>query len=223
MHKKKSCFRNQCIESSRVSCCLSVPREQCGVRGARKKEKRTPRLRNRNMKNLSIPQQWPIRAVKKQRGPTWGRILLEERAVSLLFLIPVSLWLSNQSLTEAMPVPLVYILMNQGNYSCRFWSVSLWCSLSTVTVYSAFVIFPPKELFGVQTLRVSWGQSLSTNLDLPQDAMLKGIHTWNGWSCNRQCRQNEAQHQIKPLPSRFSSYLYWVPWLSKCSDVVNKL
>lgn len=79
---------------------------------------------------------------KSESGPTWSRILLEEGAVSHLVLTPGSLWLSNQSLTEPMPVPLVYIQMNQGNYSCRFWSVSLWCFFSTVTVHSVFVISP---------------------------------------------------------------------------------
>lgn len=114
-------------------------------------EKETARRRNRGRQRRKETGTWKTSLFlsssqlglwKSERGPTWSRILLKERAVSLLFLTPVSPWLSNQSLAEPMSAPLVYILMNQGNYSSRFWSVSLWCFFSTVTEHSVFVICP---------------------------------------------------------------------------------
>lgn len=56
-----------------------------------------------------------------------------------LSLSPVSLQLCNHSLTQPEPVLLLCILINQGNYSSRFWSVSLWC-FCTVTGCAVFVI-----------------------------------------------------------------------------------
>lgn len=62
--------------------------------------------------------------LKKWKGPVWKCILLGECAASALSPTPVSLWLSNHSITEPGPVPRVHSLMNQGDYSRRFWSVS---------------------------------------------------------------------------------------------------
>lgn len=93
----------------------------------------------------------------------------------LLGLSPVSLWVSNQNPAEPMPVPLLYILMNQGNYSHRVWSVSVWCFFSTVTVHSVFVM-SCLDNFSLSVgywIKISWGQSMSANLDFTQDAMLK--------------------------------------------------
>lgn len=107
-----------------------VPGEQCGARGACEKE--AARRRNWGRSKGKETATWKtclflsssqLGLWNGERGPTWSLILLEERAVSLLFLTSVSLWLSNQSLAEPMPVPRVSILMNNGNYSSRFWSV----------------------------------------------------------------------------------------------------
>lgn len=113
IQEKKNCFWDQWVQSELFyessAVCVELVRKRRWLRdgqteGGRKAERQ-------EHENSSLPQQKPIRVVKKRRGPTWGSILLEERAVSLLFLTPVSLWLSNQSLAEPMPVPLVYILI----------------------------------------------------------------------------------------------------------------
>lgn len=96
------------------------------------KQREAETQRDRDRKNSSLPQQQPIRAVKKREEPN---VKLYSSGGACRFPFAFSL------------TPLVYILMNQSDYSGRFWSVSVWCFFSTVTVHSVFVISPPWGVF----------------------------------------------------------------------------
>lgn len=160
------------------------------------------------MKNLSLPQQKPIRALKKWRGPVWScRSMPLPFSFSLLwacgFVITASL---NQCL---FPWTICWLI--KGDYYSRFWSVSLWC-FSTVTVHSVFVIYPPKELFGVQSLcgllnKGFMGTKSACELGHLPGWEAKGqTRTWetDTKTIHGTARQNEARHQIKPLPFKRS-------------------
>lgn len=178
------------MASSRVSCCSRRAARCEGSSWERgcemEKQTETGTWKTRLFLSSSQLGLW-----KSERGPTWSRILLERLAGSRLFLSPVSLWLSNQSLTEPVHVPLVYILMNQGNYSSRFWSVSLRCFFHSNSRLS--LSFPPLRscldnfrLSACCWITVSRGTKYVCELGLLPGCNAKGltrkshsIHTWN--------------------------------------------
>lgn len=140
---------------------IGVFQSCCSGRAARReggaREKETARRRNRGRQRrketgtgktrlfLSSSQ---LELWKSERSPTWSCTPLEERAAfpsRSHSSEPVAF--PNQSLAQPASAPLVYILMNQSDYSGRFWSVSVWCFFSTVTVHSVFVISPPWGVF----------------------------------------------------------------------------
>lgn len=128
-----------------------------------------------------------------ERRPTWSLVLLEQRAVSLLLLTPVSLWLSNQSLAEPLPVPLFSILMNYGNYLSRFWSVYHFVPPPTVTVNS--FCHPP---VGCGFMWTKYGPGCNAE-GLRRSWGTRAASTHGTTEPRSQRRQNEAQHQIKAL------------------------
>ena len=155
MNKKKKAWKRggllKSVNGVFQSCCSGRAARREG--GAREKE--TVRRRNRGRQRRKETGTWKTRLFlsssqlelwKSERGPTWSCTLPEERAAfpsRSHSSEPVAF--PNQSLAQPASAPLVYILMNQSDYSGRFWSVSVWCFFSTVTVHSVFVISPPPE------------------------------------------------------------------------------
>lgn len=203
MNKKKKAWKRggllKSVNGVFQSCCSGRAARREG--GAREKE--TVRRRNRGRQRRKETGTWKTRLFlsssqlelwKSERGPTWSCTLPEERAAfpsRSHSSEPVAF--PNQSLAQPASAPLVYILMNQSDYSGRFWSVSVWCFFSTVTVHSVFVISPPpRGVFWTTSdsagcwIKVSQGQTMSANLDVTPgyNAVTRtwdshSIHTWN--------------------------------------------
>lgn len=192
---------------------------QRAARGALEKEKKTARRRNRGRQKHRETGTWKTRLeLSSSQLGLWKSIEARCEAVFCCRSVPFPF---SFSLLRACGF-LITVSLNQ----CLFpWSIFWWIKaitplgsgqspsdvFSTNSTLCVCHFFPPLRSCLELWTRVSWGQSLSVNLDLYQDAMLKA----------RQGPERLTQHpymenEAPAAPNKASKfqkmcYLYWAP------------